>query len=91
MDPETLSGILASTYRKEILLILAGDHLETPSGILKRMLKKGYKSANKQNLSLNLRWLKDHGLIKVEVERRKGKLYKITNEGKKYVREFSEW
>ena len=88
MEPKILAAIFASKYRKEILLILADEHLDTPSEMVKKMLKKGYKSANMQNLSANLRWLKNHGLIKVEVERRKGKLYKITNEGKKYAIKF---
>jgi len=89
MELEILSGILASKYRKEILLILADVDLETPSGIWRKMLEKGYKSANKQNVSSSLRWLKDRGLVKVEIERRKGKLYKITDKGKKHVSKIS--
>jgi len=87
MRPEILAGVLASRYRREILLILSNGHLETPSGILKKMRDKGYKTANKQNVSLNLMWLKNNGLVKLVVDRRKGKLYQITTEGKRYVKE----
>jgi DNA-binding PadR family transcriptional regulator len=90
MKPEVLASILASTYKKEILLILGDGHLDTPKGILKKLQEKGYKFANKQNVSSNLTWLKLHGLIKVEVERHKGKLYRITEEGKKYVNKIRE-
>ena len=90
MKPELLASILASTYKKEILLILGDGHLETPKGILKKLQEKGLKSANKQNVSSNLKWLRLHGLIKIEVDRRKGKLYKITEKGKEYVRKIKE-
>ena len=87
MEPKILSGILASSYRREILLILNVENFETPTGILRKMIAKGYKTANKQNVSSNLKWLKDHRLVIVEVQRRKGKLYRITNNGKKYAKE----
>jgi DNA-binding PadR family transcriptional regulator len=90
MKAEVLASILASTYKKEILLILGDGHLETPKRILKKLQEKGLKSANKQNVSLNLTWLRLHGLIKIEVDRPKGKLYKITEEGKEYVRKIKE-
>ena len=86
MESEILAAILASKYRKEILFILSDGRLETPSRILRKMQERGHRSANKQNVSSNLRWLKERGLIKVEVERRKGKLYKITDKGKEYVK-----
>lgn len=86
MDPEILSRILASIYKREILLILEDESLETPTRIREKMIRRGHKSANKQNVSFNLRWLKGKDLVVVALNRRKGKLYKITNEGKKYAK-----
>ena len=85
MEPEILSRILASTYKREILRILASGEMETPTGVLRKMKERGYKSANKQNVSSNLKWLKDNGLIEVVVDRPKGKLYRITTKGRNYV------
>ena len=87
MEPEILSRIFASIYKRRILLILEDGSLETPTRILDKMISGGHKSANKQNVSFNLRWLKDKGLVEVALNRRKGKLYKITDEGKEYVKE----
>ena len=87
MKPEILSRILASIYKREILLILEDRGVETPTRILQKMMNRGHRSANKQNVSFNLRWLKDKGLVEVALNRRKGKLYRITDEGKKYVKE----
>lgn len=82
IEPEILAGVMASSYRREILLILSDGHLDTPSRILKKLREKGFKTANKQNVSSNLGWLKKYGLVEVVVERRKGKLYRITSKGK---------
>jgi len=86
MKPEILSRILASVYKREILLILATGELETPTRILRKMIEGGHRSANKQNVSSNLKWLKNKGLVKVVVDRPKGKLYKITDEGRSYAK-----
>jgi len=90
MKPRILSEIMASEYKREILSILTERDLETPTGMLKRMVEKGHKSANKQNVSSNLRWLRNYGLVRVEVDRPKGRLYRITDEGRQYSRRISK-
>ncbi len=90
MDSEKLSSILRSQYKTKILLILEEVEMDTPSRILRRLKERGLETANKPNLSKNLRWLKENELVKVEVDRPKGKIYKITERGKEYAKKVGE-
>jgi DNA-binding PadR family transcriptional regulator len=85
LNPEILSSLLSSYYKREIILLLKNACMETPMRICTALRQKGYEKANKQNVSINLGWLKENGLIKIAVNRRKGKLYQITDKGMMYV------
>jgi predicted transcriptional regulator len=84
-DWNMISFILASKVRLKALVALSKS-ASTPSNISKEL------HIQASQISVVLRELMEKGLIKcLTPERRKGKLYKITERGKRVLNEVSEY